>query len=36
MKATLERLFLIDQPKGAALYANIVGADRLPARARAG
>jgi peptide/nickel transport system substrate-binding protein len=36
MKATLERLFLIDQPKGAALYANIVGADRLSRTGRGG
>ena len=36
MKATLERLFLIDQPKGAALYTNIVGADRLMRTGRGG
>jgi peptide/nickel transport system substrate-binding protein len=36
VKATLERLFLIDQPKGAALYANIVGADRLTRTGKGG
>src|SRR4029077_14282955 len=36
MKATLERLFLIDQPKGGGLYSNIVGADRLSRTGKGG
>jgi peptide/nickel transport system substrate-binding protein len=36
IKATLERLFLIDQPKGAGLYSDIVGADTLSRTRRGG